>query len=279
VLHDVGQLDQAQAVLDQAVARAQQYNVPRMLNLVQAAAAREQLHQGNLSEAWRWAQSSAVHANRAAPIDYARDEDYLAYAEVCLAQGRANSDRSLLQQNADLLQRIIAAASDKGRYRQVLRAQVLLALTHAALGRDGATFTALEQALLLGEPEGFVRSFITQGEALRSLLAECRARLEKQPAEARLLAYADRLLAAFPATESAATASPQSAASNLIEPLSDRELDVLRLIAADRSNQEIASELYLSVNTVKTHIQHIYEKLNVSSRLSVVEEARRLKIL
>jgi LuxR family maltose regulon positive regulatory protein len=56
-------------------------------------------------------------------------------------------------------------------------------------------------------------------------------------------------------------------------------LDVLRLIAADRSNQEIASELYLSVNTVKTHIQHIYEKLNVSSRLSVVEEARRLKIL
>jgi LuxR family maltose regulon positive regulatory protein len=145
--------------------------------------------------------------------------------------------------------------------------------------RKAEAFAALEQALQLGEPEWFLRSFVTQGEAMQSLLTECRVRLEKQHAEARLLAYADRLLAAFPTTAATSLALPQAAADDLIEPLSDRELDVLRLIAADRSNQEIASELYLSVNTVKTHIQHIYEKLNVSSRLSVVEEARRLKIL
>jgi ATP/maltotriose-dependent transcriptional regulator MalT len=96
-----------------------------------------------------------------------------------------------------------------------------------------------------------------------------------------LLAYADRLLAAFPRAETAVTlaSGPTSTGSPLVEPLSDRELDVLRLIAADRSNQDIARELYLSVNTVKTHVQHIYEKLNVSSRLSAVEEARRLKLL
>jgi LuxR family maltose regulon positive regulatory protein len=279
VLHDLGQLDQAQAVLDQAVARAQQYNVPHMLSQVQAAAAQERLHRGNLGDAWRWVQNSVIQANLTAPIDSLFDEEYLVYAEVCLAQGRATNDRSLLEQTADLLQRSIAAASEKGRYRQVLRAQVLLALTQSALGRKAEAFAALEQALQLGEPEGFVRSFVTQGEAMQSLLTECRVRLEKHHAEARLLAYADQLLAAFPTTAATSLAPPQATANDLIEPLSDRELDVLRLIAADRSNQEIASELYLSVNTVKTHIQHIYEKLNVSSRLSVVEEARRLKIL
>jgi LuxR family maltose regulon positive regulatory protein len=282
VLHDLGQLEQAQAALDQAVTCAQQYGVQHMLELMRAAAAQEQLHCGNVTEAWRWAQSDPIRLKLAAPIDHAHDdEEYVVYAEVCLTQGRATNDRALLEQTADLLQRVIAAASEKGRYRQVLRAQVLLALTQSALGRNAEALAVLEQALVRGEPEGFTRSLIMHGAAMRSLLAECRVRLEKQRAEARLLDYVARVLAAFPGAEAVTLSSstPKAAGSQLVEPLSDRELDVLRLIAADRSNQDIASELYLSVNTVKTHIQHIYEKLNVSSRLSAVEEARRLKIL
>jgi LuxR family maltose regulon positive regulatory protein len=275
------QFDQAQAVLDQALTRAQHYNVPHILEHVQAAMAQEQLHRNNLIEAWRWAQQSPIHAALIAPIDYGRDEDYLVYAEICLRQGCASNDRALLEQTVDLLQRSIKAASEKGRQRQVVRAQILLALTQTALGRNAEAHKVLEQALRLGEPEGFLRSFVMHGETMRTMLVECRTRLDKQRAEPRLLEYLDRLGAAFPQSVPAPSKLQPSVPHprTLIEPLSDRELEVLRLIAVDRSNQDIASELYLSVNTVKTHIQHIYEKLNVSSRLSAVEEARRLKIL
>jgi LuxR family maltose regulon positive regulatory protein len=137
---------------------------------------------------------------------------------------------------------------------------------------------ALERALALGEPEGFVRSFVDEGEPMRAMLARITG--ERQP-------YARRLLAVFgPASPAVdALAAPvvvrpeQPAASALLEPLRDRELEVLRLIAEGYSNQEIAGKLVVGVSTIKTHINHLFQKLGVASRTQAIARARALGLL
>jgi LuxR family maltose regulon positive regulatory protein len=128
--------------------------------------------------------------------------------------------------------------------------------------------SALERALSLAEPEGYVRTFVDEGEPMAQLL---RRALSQGIAPE----YAARLLDAF--GEPAAPLPP--AAQPLIEPLTDRELEVLRLIAAGLSNREIAHQLVVAVSTVKTHINHIYGKLDAKSRTHAVAQARALDLL
>jgi LuxR family maltose regulon positive regulatory protein len=148
----------------------------------------------------------------------------------------------------------------------------------------------LEQALLLAEPEGYVRIFINEGPPLAALLNEAIAKNI-------VPAYAARLLAAFdfqfpprgssapisdfrldPAGESTAS-DPESKITDLVESLSDRELEILRLITAGLSNYEIAEKLVLAVSTVKRHVSNIYGKLNVNSRTQAIAKARELELL
>jgi LuxR family maltose regulon positive regulatory protein len=133
---------------------------------------------------------------------------------------------------------------------------------------------ALERALTLAEPGGFIRVFVDEGPPMARLL-------NKAATHGIAPEYTRRLLAAFPVAESEQTGSSktQPPKSELIESLSERELEVLQLIAAGLTNPEIASSLFLALNTVKAHTRNIYGKLGVHSRTQAVARARALGIL
>ena len=152
----------------------------------------------------------------------------------------------------------------------------MLALQAVALGSQGEgvqAAAALQSALSLAAPEGYVRTFLDEGAPMAALLRAAAAR-------GAAVEYVRKLLAAFGDEETTvAQRSPQGAASALVEPLSERELEVLRLIAVGLSNQEIAEQLITALSTVKKHINHIYGKLAVRSRTQAVARARELGLL
>jgi LuxR family maltose regulon positive regulatory protein len=130
-----------------------------------------------------------------------------------------------------------------------------------------APLVPLERAVSLGEPEGYVRLFVEGGERMATLL---KAALKRGVAPA----YTRKLLAAFGPPEQKAAPHP-----GLLEPLSERELDVLRLLRSDMGGPEIARELMISLNTMRTHTKNIYEKLGVNTRRAAVHRAEELKLL
>jgi LuxR family maltose regulon positive regulatory protein len=148
----------------------------------------------------------------------------------------------------------------------------ILALQALALQRQGdilPAVTALERALSLAKPEGYVRIFVDEGEPMAELLRHAAYR-------GIAPTYVAKLLAAF---ELEGLAVSPSNLQPLIEPLSERELEVLRLLTTHLSSTEIADELVISVNTVRSHIKSIYSKLNVHSRMDAVQRARELELL
>jgi LuxR family maltose regulon positive regulatory protein len=169
----------------------------------------------------------------------------------------------------------------------------LIALATAAVGCRDQARGVLQQAVLLAQPEGYARIFLDEGAPMRSLLAECRtqlaqpnAGLEREAARS-LLKYLEQLLAAFGDCRSQIVdcrLSPnQSTIYNLqsamVEPLSERELEVLRLIADGAANQAIAAALMISIGTVKSHINHILGKLAASNRTEAAARARALGLI
>jgi LuxR family maltose regulon positive regulatory protein len=153
-------------------------------------------------------------------------------------------------------------AKKAGRYRQLITIHILQALTEHKLGNRATALTYLEQALRLAAPEGYVRAFLDEDLALAQLLPHARHVAPE---------FVDELLAAF-------GASPPPNPT-LVEPLSERELQVLRLMAVDLSAPEIAEELVIAVSTVRSHIKHIYSKLDAHSRYEAVERAKALELL
>jgi LuxR family maltose regulon positive regulatory protein len=166
-----------------------------------------------------------------------------------------------------LLGRLLRAAEDGQRTGNVIEILVLLALAHQVRGDMPAALAALGRALALGEPEGYVRVFLDEGPPMAALL---------QDAANRGIApdYVRRLLTA--------SVRPEDYAGNqeaLIEPLSDRELDVLRLLGTDLAGPEIARELVVSLSTVRSHTKSIYAKLGVNNRRAAVTRAEELDLL
>jgi LuxR family maltose regulon positive regulatory protein len=148
-------------------------------------------------------------------------------------------------------------------------------------GNADRALTFLERALSLAEPEGYIRVFVDEGEPMRSLLAEFQSTIKKRPqagsdeSSFRLLAYANKLLAAFSGPGPAVTPTSES----LPESLSERELEILRLIQAGLTNQEIADQIVIAVSTVKWHINHLYAKLGVHTRTQALARAKELGLL
>jgi LuxR family maltose regulon positive regulatory protein len=217
------------------------------------------LAQGDRLAAARWAQERPLQP--ADELDAASEIEQMAVARMLIAQDRPEEALSLL---ATLLE----AAQAAGRSAHVIKVRALQALAFQAQGNDGRALSALERALSLAAPEGYVRTFVDEGEAMARLL-------RRALTEGITVDYAARLLAAF--GESPQAASP--AAQALVEPLTEREMEVLRLIAVGLSNREIGDELVVAVSTVKSHINHIYGKLEVKNRTQAVARARTLGLL
>ncbi|HEX9075867.1 MAG TPA: LuxR C-terminal-related transcriptional regulator, partial [Anaerolineae bacterium] len=177
------------------------------------------------------------------------------------------------------LQTQTETASQMGNLVEIL---ALESLARHGQGDAAQARTALGRALLIAEPEGYVRMFVDLGETMRFMISELRSRMEQHDDDRRLVAYADKLLAAFPAAHMempSHKAQRDGSPSAVPEPLSERELAVLRLIAEGLSNQEIADRMVVAVSTVKTHINNIYGKLGVANRIQALARVRELKLL
>ncbi len=188
----------------------------------------------------------------------------------------------------DLLARLLETAESAGWMGKAIEILALQALAYQAQGKLDQALPALARALSLGEPEGYVRTFVDGGPPMARLLYEAAARGIATDYARKLLAVfatksRNRGLALSPPTDSSfvSSASSEQAVrpSSLIEPLSERELEVLQLIAQGLTNKEIASRLYLAPSTVKVHTRNIYGKLGVHNRTQAVTLARDLGLL
>ncbi len=225
--------------------------------------ARLRLAQGDVAAASRWAQESGLGVDD--ELSFQRYEEYRTLARFCVAQGRV--DEALR-----LLARLLNVAETAGATGYMIEILVLKAMAHQIQGEMEQAITALERALTLAEPEGYVRTFIDEGSSMGKLLRQATAR-------GIALGYVGKLLTALEKGTKGKRHLGKAFPASMVEPLSKRELEVLRLLKTHLSSTDIADELTISVNTVRTHIKSIYSKLNVHSRQDAVQRAQELELL
>jgi LuxR family maltose regulon positive regulatory protein len=199
---------------------------------------------------------------------------YTMHARASIALGRVQPRGTYLHDALVLLDELLGLAESNGWGNKRIEILVLQALALDADGDTARAMTSLEKALHLAKPEGYIRTFVDEGLPMARLLYKalsCGIAPD----------YSCRLLAAFPSAEQEQTNTSWAPAleTELIEPLSERETEILQCIARGLTNQEIASRLYLSLNTVKVHTRNIYGKLSVNSRTQAVARARAVGIL
>jgi LuxR family maltose regulon positive regulatory protein len=247
------------------------------------ARAQLSLRQGDLALAAEWATRISPQPDDG--LAYTHLPAYLTLAHVWIAQGRDEPAGPFLVDALELLDQLQVIAKANGRMGDMIEILILRALALQLQGDLLATLSVLASALTLAEPQGYVRTFVDKGPPMAALLAQS---VERRVQNDPIRAYTERLLSAFPGTAGRAqrtesqvpagsVLSPQS--STLVESLSERELDVLRLIADGHSNQAIADRLVVAVSTVKKHINNIYGKLDVQSRTQALARARELNLL
>ena len=271
VLPALGNLDGALELLD----RAERLYDGAFAPNVRPVATRKVwvwLAQGRLDLALAWVEKRGLSVTD--DLDYLREFDHLTLARVLLARHQSDRAGGFLAGAAGLLLRLLKAAEEGGRMGSEIEIQILLALACHAQGDLAAALPPLRQALVLAEPEGYVRTFLDEGPAMQALLRHAAAKGIAPD-------YAGRLLAAFGAGQraSADQPSPSPAAGSLIEPLSQRELEVLRLVAQGLSNREIGQRLFVALDTVKGHNRRIFDKLQVRSRTEAIARAGELGLL
>ena len=232
---------------------------------VAALKARVWIAQGSLGEALGWAHEQGLSTDD--DLSYLREFEHITLARVLLARYEGERVERSLHEATRLLERLLLAAEEGGRTGRVIEILVLRALARQALGDIPAALACLERAVTLAEPEGYVRVFIDEGAPIASLL-------QAAAKQGTARNYVRRLLAAV--TETGPGSPVQQA---LIEPLSERELDVLRLLGTELDGPDIARELMVSLNTVRTHTKHIYAKLAVTNRRAAVRRAAELGLL
>ncbi len=243
---------------------------PHLMTQEAAVRAQLELAQGHLAAAIRWADVSGLSVDDE-HLSYPHEGEYLVLVRVRIAQGRDDPAAPFLYDGLHLLERLQASAEAKARVGSVLEILVLRALAHQAQGDRTAALSTLEQALLLAEPEGYMRLFLDEGTPMLALLRLAQARGMVPVYVATLLSDFDEHTRMNPAFHTARS-------SSLVEPFTEREREVLRLLLEGASNREIARQLVISVNTVKKHVYNICGKLGVQSRAQAIVRARTLNL-
>jgi len=276
---DQGQWEAAQAELDQARRLARASTSTALDDqLIETAQARFWMSQGALDRAGEWVKASGLlqrplqalaagAGSRAASSELAQSS-YFALAQWFLLQGQAADA-------VELLGTLLQAAQAAGNLRRVIAILARRAVALHAAGDAAVALQELKRALELGEPEGFVRTFLDEGQPMAQLLYLAIERGHSP-------AYAGKLLAALSREPTATPQQPSRAeptGPGVVEALSQRELEVLALLAEGLSNREISARLYIALSTVKGHTANIYGKLGVRSRTQALAAARRLGLL
>jgi LuxR family transcriptional regulator, maltose regulon positive regulatory protein len=236
-----------------------------LFNPVAVQQARLLLIQGEAAEAARWTSERGLGVED--EPTYLREREHLVLARVLLAQDRPD-------QALRLLERLHEEARD--RKGSVIEIVALQALALRARDKRERAVNALSQALVMAEPESYVRTFVDEAPPMAEVLSEGLKAERRGHLDLSVPAHYLRKLIAALERDATGAALP---AAGLQEALSERELEVLQLIAAGKSNRRIASELFVSVGTVETHINHIYRKLEVHSRTQALARARELNLI
>jgi LuxR family maltose regulon positive regulatory protein len=229
---------------------------------IAALRARVWVMQGEVDAALGWAREHSLSSDGA--LSYVREFEHVTLARTLMAhQTKDRASRSMLEATT-FLARLLAAAEEGQRSRSVIEILILQALAHQTLADMPAAYASLQRALMLAEPEGYVRIFLDEGAPMTALL---RAAAQKGIAPD----HVGRLLA-----DTTGIDRPPAVQQNLVDPLSSRELEVLQLLRTDLSGPEIARELMVSLNTMRTHTKTIYTKLGVNNRRAAVRRAAEL---
>ncbi len=259
-----GDLDGALELLDEAVRVYVGDYLPNV-RPVPAVRARLRLRRGELNHAEAWARANRLSAGDEPA--YLREYEYVTLARLLLVQHRTERDASALEGTFGLLDRLLAAAEEGGRGGSVVEILVLQALAHQARGDLPVALRVLHRAVSLAQPEGFVRLFADEGPPMADLLKSSARRTGPSGYVRRLLASTTRVQ------------DRPAAQTGLVDPLSDRELEVLRLLTTDLDGPDIARALSVSLNTMRTHTKNIYTKLGVTNRRAAVRRAQDLNLL
>lgn len=231
---------------------------------IAAVKARIRIVQGRLPEARGWATEQGLSATD--ELSYLREFEHITLARLLIAQHRNLGAEDTIRQAATLLDRLLEAAEGSGRNGSANEILILQALAQEAQGHRPLALVSLERALVQTAPEGYIRLFLDEGAPMAALLRAV------QP-HGIAADHRRRLLHAFATAPGESLTVSRDAASSL-EILSQRELQVLRLLDTEMTGPEIARELFVSVNTLRTHTKHIFAKLDVNSRVTAVRSAK-----
>jgi len=257
---------------EQSLQRLGEYHA----HLAQILAYRVQflLARGDVASARRW---SERYTSAEEGWDLSENDTWeLMHARLSIAQGR-------IQEAVDLLEEMLQDAQAQRRVSSEIAILVLLVLAYHAQGNRQHAMQTLERVLARSEPGGYIRVFVDEGAVMGKLLAEYYSQSQKRSSDAQevfSLEYVHTVLRAFGSeAQSSIWINPQNGEDGLIEKLSEREQEVLNLIAAGLSNHEIAQKLVVTVSTIKTHLNNIYAKLHVHTRLQAVTKAYDVGVL
>jgi LuxR family maltose regulon positive regulatory protein len=287
-----GDLDGALVLLDEAERMYVRSPLPDV-RPVAALKARIWLKQDRLAEAQRWTREKGLSVDD--DLCYTREFEHITLARVLIAAGKKEPMAGSLDQADRLLRRLLQAAETGGRLGSAIEILLLQALAYQAQGNLPHALAALERALALAEPQGYVHIFGDGGEPLRMLIAEFRLQIEKQRRSPghNLIGFTNNLLASFSSPVVGLRSITRNQTSNGLasvlrsgnlhstglEPLSERELDVLKLLRSELSGPEIAQHLSVSLYTLRTHTHHIFKKLGVNNRRAAIRRAEELGLL
>ena len=258
-----GDLEAAIGLLDEAD-RLYEGDFSPNVRPVPALRARTWTRQGRVDDALAWVSQRGLSA--ADDLSYLREFEHVTLARALVAAHTQDGDERSLDQALELLGRLLRAAQDGKRHGSVIEIRVVEALAHQKRGDMTRALASLDGALTLAAPEGYSRTFLDEGAPMAGLLTAAADRGSAAP-------YVRRLRSALGVTPN------RTAAPAMVESLSSRERDVLRLLGTDLNGPEIARELVVSLNTVRTHTKNLYMKLGVNNRRAAIRRANELDLL